>query len=270
MLGVSSVAAAQGSRSDAVLTTKHFAFYSDLATNVNDALVATATARLSKQADPFATGPVKVCMDSLPAPERDAWGRAVDYYAQSKTTPIQRILLRLELAGLVQRDGLGDAASRQFLEEVGRIRDAATPAYQRCRWPEQDALNRGWIDRVKPLLETYENALGEQLPRLFQKPWAGLPFRVDVVQTASYSGANAASPRDPTLHILVSSTHADNQGVRALERAEAVERAVPRRRCAHLASVHGRHTHDVPGSRRSGQRAARRQPMSAASLRRRP
>jgi hypothetical protein len=78
-------------------------------------------------------------------------------------------------------------------------------------------LNRGWIDRVKPLLEMHETTLGDQLPRLFQKPWDGLPFRVDVVQTASYSGANAASPSDPTLHILVSSTHADNQGVRALE-----------------------------------------------------
>jgi hypothetical protein len=45
-----------------VLTTKHFAFYSDLATTVNDALVAAASARLSKQAEPFAEGPAKACL----------------------------------------------------------------------------------------------------------------------------------------------------------------------------------------------------------------
>ena len=40
---VPSVASAQDSRSSVVLTTKHFAFHSDLATNVHDALIVAAT-----------------------------------------------------------------------------------------------------------------------------------------------------------------------------------------------------------------------------------
>jgi len=211
------VAAAQASSTDVVLKTTHFAFYSDLATNVNDALIAEAGARVSKQQEPFASGPVKTCLDGLPAAERDAWTRGVDYFATSTSTNFQRVLLRLELAGMVQRSELSDAANRQFLEEVAAILEAATPAYRKCRWAEQDVLNRRWIEGVKPLLEKYERELGEQLPRLFQKTWQGLPFRVDVVQTAGFGGANSASPLEPTLHILVSSTNSGNQGRAALE-----------------------------------------------------
>jgi hypothetical protein len=211
------VAAAQGSSADVLLKTAHFAFYSDLATNVNDALVAAGGARVSKQPEPFASGPVKACLDGLPAAERDAWTRGVDYFAASTSTSFQRVMLRLELAGMVQRSDVSDTATRKFLEEVTAIREAATPAYRTCRWTEQDALNRRWIAGVTPLLDTYERELGEQLPRLFQKPWQGLPFRVDMVQTAGFGGANAASPLEPTLHILVSSTNSGNQDRAALE-----------------------------------------------------
>ena len=57
------------------------------------------------------------------------------------------------------------------------------------------------------------------MPRRFAKPWASLPFRLDVVNTASFSGGNSASRGDPPgkLHILVSSTNPLNQGQAALE-----------------------------------------------------
>jgi hypothetical protein len=218
MLSAPGVATGQNAGSDAALRTNHFAFYSDLATNVNDALITAATARLSKQPELlFAAGSEKACFDGLPAAERDQWERAVAYYTEGKSTNLQRVFLRLELAGLVRRDGLSDAATRQYLEEVAGIRAAATPAYRQCRWAAQDGLNRQWIDRVKPLLATYETMLGEQLPRLFQRPWAGLPFRVDVVETGGFAGANSASPDFPTLHILISSTNSSNQDRAALE-----------------------------------------------------
>jgi hypothetical protein len=59
--------------------------------------------------------------------------------------------------------------------------------------------------------------LGQDLPRLYQTSWAGLPFRVDLVDFVSPNGGNAASPRDPTLHILLSSSNATNQQMNALE-----------------------------------------------------
>ena len=214
---VPGVASAQKPESSLVLATKHFAFHSDLATNVNDALVAAGGARVSKQPEPFASGPVKTCLDGLPAADQDAWTRGVDYFASSTSTNFQRVMLRLVLAGLVQRNDVSDATIRTFLAEVTAIREAATPAYRKCRWAEQDALNRRWIEGVKPLLDKYESSLGEQLSRLFQKPWQGLPFRVDLVQTAGFGGANSASPLEPTLHILVSSMNSGNQDRAALE-----------------------------------------------------
>jgi len=210
-------APAQPASGSSVLTTPHFAFYSDLATNVHDALITAATARRSEQPELFTAGVHRACFDGIAASDRDGWTRAVEYYTAGRSTRLQRVLQRLELAGLVQRDGLSDAADRQFLEEWAAVRDAAAPAYRQCRWPAQDAVNRGWIEGVKPLLAAHETTLGEQLPALFKAPWAGLPFRVDVVETALPVGGDSARPDFPTLHILVSSTNSGNQDRAALE-----------------------------------------------------
>jgi hypothetical protein len=210
-------AAPQTTGSAAVLTTIHFAFFSDLTTNVNDALIAAAIARRAQQPDPFAGGVDKVCLDRLPSADREGWTRAVDSYVAGTSTSFQRVLRRLELAGLVRRDLLSDATNRQFLEEAAALRDAATPAYRQCRWQAQDARNRRWIDRLAALLAIHEAGLGQQLPELFKTPWAGLPFRVDVVDTAPPVGADSAGPDFPTLHILVSSSNSANQDRSALE-----------------------------------------------------
>src|SRR5262245_51913268 len=210
-------AAQQRGGGGAVVTTPHFAFFSDLDTNVNDAIIAAAVARRANQADPLTGGSDGTCVDRLAASDREGWTRAVDYYLAGKSTSLQRVLLRLELAGLVQREGVSDASNRAFLEEVASIRAAATPAYRQCRWAAQDARNRRWIDGVKPLLARHETALGQQLPEVFKTPWAGLPFRVDVVEYALPTGGNSASPDFPTIHIYVSSTNAGNQGSAALE-----------------------------------------------------
>ena len=58
---VPSVASAQNSRSSVVLTTKHSAFHSDLATNVHDALIVAATSRRAKRPEAFAAGAEKAC-----------------------------------------------------------------------------------------------------------------------------------------------------------------------------------------------------------------
>lgn len=216
---VPGVAVAQNAPSSLVLTTKYFGFHSDLPTNVNDALVAAAGARRAKQPEPFASGPEKVCLDGLPSVERERWERAVSYYTDSKATNFQIVLLRFKLAGLPQRNGMDDKSNLQYLDEITAVREAATPAYVNCRWPAQDALNRQWIDRIKPLLDRYETSLGEEFPRLFQVPWAGLPFRVDVVETAGFGGANAATTDSSMSHIRVSSTNRDTQARAALESA---------------------------------------------------
>src|SRR5688572_9143416 len=88
------VAAAQQPGAPAMLTTRHFAFFSDLPTNVNDALIAAAIARGNKQPEPLSEGTDKACFDALPANAREGWTRAVDYYAMGKSSNFQRVLLR--------------------------------------------------------------------------------------------------------------------------------------------------------------------------------
>jgi len=211
------VAAAQDSRSSLVLTTKHFAFYSDLSNNVNDALVSAAGARRAKRPEPFASGPERACLDGLPSAERERWERAVEYYTDSKATNFQIVLLRFKLAGLSQRYGMDDKANLQYLDEITAVREAATPAYVTCRWPAQDALNRRWIERVKPLLDRYETPLAEEFVRLFQTPWTALPIRVDIVESAGFGGANTAGTDSDIGHIRISSTNTGNQDRAALE-----------------------------------------------------
>ena len=217
MITASASATAQTANGTPVLTTPHFTFYSDLATNVHDALITTATARRAKQPELFTAGAESACFDGLSTADRDGWKRAVDFYTAGASTRFQRVLQRLELAGLVQRGGVSDPSDRRFLDESAAVRNAATLAYRQCRWPAQDAVNRRWIDGVKPLLAAHEATLGQEVAGLFKVPWAGLPFRVDVVETALPTGADSASPDFPTLHILVSSRNSANQDLAALE-----------------------------------------------------
>ena len=181
----SGVASAQRPDGAAIATTPYFAFHSDLATNINDALIAAGAARRAKKAELFHSDPEKACFDGLPPVERAAWNRTVDYYAEI-VSPVQytvreQLLPRLELAGVVKKDGLTDAAERRLIEITVAFRAAATPAYEQCRWPSQDAANRRWIDNLLPLLALHEKALGQRLAELYGTAWAGLPFRVDVV-----------------------------------------------------------------------------------------
>ena len=215
-LGFPGVAAAQAAE-PAILSTPHFAFHSDFATNLNDTLVADFVARRDGRAGLLDGGAGNACFDQLAAGERAGWANAVEYYRTNQSTPFQRVLLRLELAGLVQRNTLTDAALRDVLEAFATARTNATPAYRTCLWPAMDAANRTWIANVEPLLRAHQAGLGEQLPRLFKTPWAFLPFRVDVVSTGPPPGANAASDAEGRMHILVSSANAGNQGLAALE-----------------------------------------------------
>jgi hypothetical protein len=217
MIGAPVASAGQSEAASAVVSTAHFAIYSDLATNVHDALIADAGARRGRRPAPFDAGPEKACFDALPAADRAGWTSAVDYYTSTQSTDFQRVLVRLDLAGAVQRDKLPDGVDRPVVEAFAGVRDGATPAYRRCRWEKQDAANRAWIAHVEGLLRQHERGLGDQLPLLFQSPWAGLPFRVDVVGGGPPTGANSASSREPGVHILVSSSHPSNQGPAALE-----------------------------------------------------
>lgn len=204
-----------------VATTPHFSFFSDFATNLHDALITTANARRGKLPELFQQGVEKTCFDALPVAERAAWTEAVDFYAAivapSGFLGREQIFTRLSLAGIARLSDFSNAADRRFVEITASMRAASAPAYERCRWSAQDAVNRRWIADLGVLLERHEKALGERFSRVFATPWAALPFRVDVVETFIAFGGNAQNLNPPGLHILVSRTAPTTQGPAALE-----------------------------------------------------
>jgi hypothetical protein len=209
---------AQPEQPRAVATTSHFAFFSDLAVNLNDALIAAGRARRAKSQELFGSGPEKACFDRLTAAERAGWARAVDYFAEI-VTPFdvnarEQILFRIEL--MAGSDwATGD--DRTFMAIARSFRAAAMPAYERCHWPAQDTINRRWIEQAIALLNVHERALGERLPEIYGTRWLSLPYRIDVVDAVSPFGANAQVfvPAGP--HILIPSSAVTTQGSAALE-----------------------------------------------------
>ena len=201
-----------------VAATPHFA-YSDLATNLNDALIASGAARPRQTPELFHAGAEVDCFDNLPVAERAAWDRAVDYYAEI-VSPAgnfgrEQMLLRHQLASL--EGDRQNAEDRRFLQIAGGFRSTAAPAYEACRWAAQDTENRRWIDEVIGRLAAHEETIAGRLEQLYQTPWYGLPLPVDVVPAALRTGASSIILAPAGGHILVSSLDEGNQAAAALE-----------------------------------------------------
>ena len=215
---VTSVAAAgaQAPERAAVVRTTHFAFYNDLATNLNDALIQAGTSRRASRPELFHAGSDSTCFSRLPPSVRTAWNKAVDYYAEiispADWVARQQYLLRLDLAGFPEE--LKDSSARQFVAIARAFREAAAPAYQACRWEAQSAQNRQGIDELRALLALHEERITALLERTYRNRWNG-PVRADMVETAGWSGANSIGVTRGGAHILVSSR--EYRGLAALE-----------------------------------------------------
>jgi len=199
-----------------VVTTPHFAFYSDFDTNLNDALIAAGLAHKGGKPELFHSGDEVSCFGKLPPSARAAWEGAVGYYAEiispADWSDRQQHLLRVQLAGFDEE--LKDAEARQFVDIARSFRAAATPAYKACRWAAQDEKNRRWIEELKSRLATYEERIAPRLEQLYKKRWERLPIPVDVVETVDWSGANSILRYPAGGHLLISSSY---QGPTALE-----------------------------------------------------
>ena len=222
MCGVDAHAEAGSPLAQPVLVTDQFAFFSDFATNLNDALIFAAEARGAGEPELFDAGPEAACFVELSAAERAAWDRTVDFYADVVAAAgtfkaRERNVLRLELAGVVAEGEWEDPWERRFAAIGRAFRAAAAPPYEACRWPAQDRANRRWIDELAPRLARHEEAITSRLAEVYATAWEGVPFRVDVVETADPTGANAINLDPPGAHILISSSKPGYKGDAALE-----------------------------------------------------
>ena len=207
---------AEASERKPIVTTSHFAFYSDFDTDLNDALIAAGVAHKRRKPELFRSGDEASCFDKLPPSTRAAWDGAAGYYAQvispTEWNDREQYLLRVQLAGF--DDELKDADAREFVEIARSFRTAATPAYRACRWAAQNEKNRRWIEELRPRLAADENKVAPRLEQLYRKRWNGLPIPVDVVETVNWSGANSILRGAGGGHLLISN---ENKGPAALE-----------------------------------------------------
>lgn len=213
--------AAAPAPAEPVLETPHFAFYSDFANNLDDALVFAAAARHGDAPELFRSGPEAECFGARPAAERAAWDRAVDYYAEivvpeGPRRTRERTVLRLDLAGVVPDDEW-EGEERTWVDLGRAFRAAAAPAYRACRWPEQDRENRRWIEELAPRLAKHEEAIARRMAEVYATPWEGLPFRYDVVATGDPNGAHTINLDPPGAHVVISSGNPGYRDAAALE-----------------------------------------------------
>lgn len=201
----SATLARQPQEQGAVATTRHFAFHSDFATNLNDALMEAGRTRNNNRPELFHSGAKESCFAELPPSARTAWNLAVDYYAEIISPATfgkrQQYLIRVDLAGVEELQAPKDL---RFIGIARSFIGAATAAYKACRWATQDTENRRWIQKLQALLQVHEKAVSLKLAHYYKKPFAGLPIRVDVVETVSWSGANTIILDPDGGHILIS------------------------------------------------------------------
>jgi hypothetical protein len=197
--------------SSLVMTTPHFAIHSDFETNLNDALIVAGVARGRDRPELFHDGAARECFAGLAPSARSGWNLAVDFYAEivSPGGWMRRpqYLVRMELGGFDDELDDGSADYRRIAEG---FRMAAAPAYESCRWQEQDAENRRWIGELIPKLAAHEAEITARLTTLYRTPWRGLPIRVDIVATALPVGANTYHTPP---HIVIGTANDDSDAL---------------------------------------------------------
>ncbi|MBT8062469.1 MAG: hypothetical protein KJO85_07275 [Gammaproteobacteria bacterium] len=194
--------------------TAMFAFYSDFATNLHDALLISGGMDSRERSDWFAAGEQLACFEGLPNSMRSGWEMAVGFYARviapSSWGDRQQSLIRLDLAGISEGR---DESGRAFNQMTRHVRAVAAPAYRACLWEAQDAANRAWVNTLMPQLERHESVIAARLATLYGSEWHGLPLRVDIVADAPPLGANSIFLVPEGGHLLVSTRVADEDAL---------------------------------------------------------
>ncbi len=138
-----------------------------------------------------------------------AWYRALEFYQHQygqRDFVFDDQLIRIENA-------LADGAPPYDLK---RILASVAAIYWNTLWPAHDKLNRKRIQQWRQSLAQYGPTLMPSLSRLYQTPWLGIPYRVDVVASTDRDGAfSIYGPR--YWHIVTSSLDRQNYGLNGFE-----------------------------------------------------
>lgn len=208
-------AIADWSERSPVATTPHFAFFSDPATNLHDALMQAGRDRKFGRTALFEGGEEQSCFEALAPSAQAGWKLAVDYYAEiispASFNERRQYLLRMHLAGF--DDQLQESRTQRYLNIARGFMTTARPAYEACRWVSQDAVNRAWIEKQLPLLNAHEAVIAKRLGDFYRESWPGSPIAVDIVETVSWSGANSFFWDPGGAHLLIANSYAGHAGL---------------------------------------------------------
>ena len=151
---------------------------------------------------------------TLTESERDAWKRAVEFYAPYAKRDV------IHDEGMVAiKDALSARGNELTLEGVPidtglrAILESAAPVYRKHWWPAHDASNRSWIAQVQPLVAAHGSALSREVTAALDATWPAMPVPVDLSNSAGPDDAYTTDGPRAT----ISSLAAGYRGNAALE-----------------------------------------------------
>ena len=170
-------------------TSGQFAFFADEDASLDHFLYEWARHENRDKENVFA-GRAKIA--KAPAAEREAWDRAVAFYAKEM---ISRELgfdsglvdLRFHLLGLDEYGFTGAAPERRAAELVAEL----LPSYRRLFWPRHLEAAKAWVKAylALPRLAEREKSIPARIAAVFGGGWPEGRIRVDLSPFASWAGA---------------------------------------------------------------------------------
>lgn len=196
---------------------KYFDFHNSFWLNLHHTLFYEASLQALTPEQLKQRGAVPLETSTLTTQERNAWEKAVAFYAW-----------RYKNRGLLFDDelvDLGNTLSHQenakklkrtsaIPKEVFAVLKQAAPVYRRRWWPVHQHANRLWMERIVPRVAQYSPKLIPRLEKFLNSSWPGAD-RVDVSYFVVALG-NAYTTTDPG-HTTISSSREVNSGDAGLE-----------------------------------------------------
>ena len=119
--------------------------------------------------------------DALSAEDRKIWESAVAEY--SAAFKGKMAWLDRELSSLVVSVARGELPAKWR-----PLLDRAAPVYRKYWWTEDDAANRAWIEKARPLLDRYGKPLAAEHARVYGTAWPTVA-RIDLARYGGRLGA---------------------------------------------------------------------------------
>lgn len=148
--------------------------------------------------------------------ERDAWNKAVTYYADKfagRNQVFDDELINIGAALMASSDAADSPlVSAGLSTEHVRVLGAGAAVYRKYWWAAHEKSNRQWIEAIEPKVLAMQDRIIPRLERVFTSSWPANPLRVDVT-----FWVDAIGHAYTTDHTTISSSTDSLEGMDAVE-----------------------------------------------------